>query len=171
MDAELLRYFIRKKINDYLKQRPHTSGQLRHKLLLLPFKYPHHRYYPHYTPAAVDEVISQFVQNNLINDLEIAVQQCEFWMNRSWSNRKILEQLRHKLFLNDDILAECKTLLADREELEFTDKTKNQLKEKIARWQAKGLDKRAISQKLQAYLYQKSYTSESVQTIRKELLD
>ncbi len=171
MDAELLRYFIRKKINDYLKQHPHTSGQLRHKLLLLPLKYPDHKYYPHYNAAAIDEVITKYVQDKIINDAEIAVQQCEFWMRRNWSNRKILEQLRHKLFLNDDILDECKLLLADREELEFTDKTKNQLKEKIARWQAKGLDKRAISLKLQAYLYQKSYTSESVQAIRKELLD
>lgn len=171
MDAELLRYFIRKKINDYLKRQSYTRGQLRHKLLLLPFKYPHHKYYPHYTHEAVDEVLDKFIASGLINDQEIAIARCNFWMEKSWSNRKILDQLKHKLFLDKEVLEECKQLLNDREELEFTDKIKKQLNEKIARWQAKNLDKRAISQKLQAYLYQKSYTSESVQTIRKELLD
>lgn len=171
MDAELLRYFIRKKINTYLKQRPHTSGQLRHKLLLLPLKYPNHKYYPYYTAEAIDEVINKYLQDKIINDLEIAQQQCESWMRRNWSNHKILTQLRHKLFLSENILEECQTLLANREELDFSEKTKNQLKEKIARWQAKGLNKRAISLKIQAYLYQKFYTSKSVQTIRKELLD
>jgi SOS response regulatory protein OraA/RecX len=169
MDAELLRYFIRKKINDYLKRQAYTRGQLRHKLLLLPFKYPHHKYYPHYTAEAVDEVLNKFVDSGIINDQELAIMRCHAWMEKSWSNRKILEQLKHKLFLDKDLLDECKQLLDDREELEFTDKIKKQLNEKIARWQAKNLDKRAISQKIYTYLAQKSYSSESIHSLLKEI--
>jgi len=169
MDSELLQYFIRKKINDYLKRQSYTRGQLRHKLLLLPFKYPHHKYYPHYTAEAVDVVLDKFVASGLINDQEIAMARCNFWMEKSWSNRKILDQLKHKLFLDKEVLEECKQLLSDREELEFTDKIKKQLNEKIARWQAKNLDKRAISQKIYTYLAQKSYSSDSIRSLLKEI--
>lgn len=164
---EKIKYLIRSKINQYLKNKPYSSAKIREKLLILPLKYPEHYYYPYYTAELIDEVIENMEKDGSLNNqlfIEEIYQQLEF---KAWSNQEIWEYLQYKLMFDKELIEELKKNNPYRDEGMHLAEIIRKLKMKINKWQRK-YDNYTVEQKIKQELYKNKWTTETVEMIWEE---
>ncbi len=167
-EDETIKYFIRKKINTYLKRKPYSSNKIREKLLILPKRYPNHKYYPKYSLRLINEVIKQLEANKVINNplfLKVIYQSLEI---KPWSNKKIWDYLKYKQLFDKDLIKDFKISIPERDETQFIPEIIRKLKIKIYKWERK-YDDYTLKRKIQHQLYKDKFKQETQDLILKKL--
>lgn len=168
VDPEKIKYFIRSKINQYLKNKAYSSAKLREKLLILPKRYPQHPYYPEYSAELIDEVIKEMEDAGFINQALFAEEIYQNLEFRPLSNAKIWEYLEYKQLFEKDLVAKLRETYAGRDESTFLNEILRKLKIKITKWQRK-YNNYEVEQKIKQELYKDKWLPETVELILEEL--